>query len=138
METIKSEVMLLAPVEKVWDSFSDPKHVIKWFFVIQSQRCESAVNELKEGGTFRYVMSTKNQGSGYDFTGTIKTFVPREHIVLVLTDGREVDFKFNAIDKDTTKFSMVFEPETKNTHQTQKRFWDVVLSNFERYVENLK
>ncbi len=138
METIKSEVMLLAPVEKVWESFSDPKHVLKWFFVIQNQRCQSAVNELKEGGTFKYVMSTRDNAVGYDFTGTIKTLIHHEHIVVELTDGRMAEFTFVRIDPQTTKFIMVFEPETKNTHQTQKRFWDVVLTNFEKYVENLK
>lgn len=135
MESIKSEVVLLAPVDKVWSYFTDPKHVTKWFFVLQNQKCQSAVVELKEGGEFRYLMSTREAGTGYEFRGKIENILAHEKIELILHDGREAAFYFDSIDATTTKFTMVFEPETKNTSQTQKRFWDVVLTNFEKYVE---
>ncbi|MBF6610810.1 MAG: activator of HSP90 ATPase, partial [Chryseobacterium sp.] len=41
-------------------------------------------------------------------------------------------------DDTTTHFIMIFDPETKNTRESQKRFWDIVLSNFEKYVENAR
>lgn len=135
MEWIKSEVVLLAPVEKVWSSFADPKQVAKWFFVLKNQKSQSAVNDLREGGAFHYVMAAKEAGTGYEFKGKIITLVPREKIELELEDGRKAFFTFNSMDPTTTKFTMEFQPETKNTEETQKRFWDIVLSNFEKHVE---
>lgn len=138
METIKSEVMLLAPLKRVWDCFADPKHISKWFFATHSYKVPKAVNDLREGGKFNYAMEAKDGSFGYQFSGTIQELRDLEKILSRLDDGRSVEFHFVKIDDGTTKFTMLFEPETKNTRETQKRFWDVVLNNFEKYVEKQK
>ena len=38
MESIKLEVRLLASIQKVWSSFTEPNHVQKWFFVAPNWR----------------------------------------------------------------------------------------------------
>lgn len=138
METIKSEVMLLAPVKRVWDCFSEPKHISKWFFATHNYKVPKAVNDLCEGGKFNYAMEAKDGSFGYSFSGTINEISTLQKILSTLDDGRFVEFYFEKIDEGTTKFTMLFQPETKNTRESQKRFWDVVLNNFERYVENQK
>ena len=136
METVKSEIRLLAPVEKVWTYFSEPHHVQKWFFAIKDWRCARALNELRAGGKFSYRMENKDGSHGYDFVGTIDSVIPMEKILSTLDDGRNLEFHFEKKDDTTTHFIMFFDPETKNTRESQKRFWDIVLSNFEKYVEN--
>nr|MBF6611257.1 SRPBCC domain-containing protein [Chryseobacterium sp.] len=88
METVKSEIRLLAPVEKVWTYFSEPHHVQKWFFAIKDWRCARALNELREGGNFSYRMENKDGSHGYDFVGTIDSVIPMEKILSTLDDGR--------------------------------------------------
>ena len=136
METIKSEVTLLAPLKKVWESFTEPKHVTKWFFALQHWRCPKASNDLREGGNFNYRMEAKDGSFAYDFAGTIHQLDNFTKIEASLSDGRKAEFIFSPVDDTTTKFAMIFEPETRNTRESQKRFWDVVLTNFEKYVEN--
>ena len=81
-------------------------------------------------------MENKDGSHGYDFVGTIDSVIPMEKILSTLDDGRNLEFHFEKKDDTTTHFIMIFDPETKNTRESQKRFWDIVLSNFEKYVEN--
>lgn len=130
--------MLLAPVQKVWHCFSEPKHVTKWFFAMKNWHSPSAENDFREGGKFRYRMESKDGGFGYNFSGTIKNIQHLEKILSTLEDGRDVEFRFDSVDEGTTRFTMTFQPERQNTVETQRRFWEVVLHNFEKYVEGGK
>lgn len=138
MDSIKSEVMLLAPIQKVWDSFLEPKHVTKWFFAMQNWHSPKAGNDFREGGKFKYRMEAKDGSFGYNFSGTIIDIEPLRKILSTLEDGRNVEFQFDKLDEGTTRFTMIFQPERQNTVETQRRFWEVVLHNFEKYVENSK
>lgn len=135
MEIIKTEVMLLAPIDRVWDHFTDPKHVVKWFFAMPRYKCSKAENDLREGGSFHYLMEAKDKSYGYELLGTIKEIEHKRRIVINLEGDRDAIVTLVPVDEQTTKFSLLFDPETKNTRETQKRFWELILSSFERYVE---
>ena len=135
---ITVETIVSAEPERVWDCWTLPEHIVRWNQASADWHTTRAENDLRAGGKFLSRMEAKDGSFGYQFSGTIQELREMEKILSRLDDGRSVEFHFVKIDDGTTKFTMLFEPETKNTRETQKRFWDVVLNNFEKYVEKQK
>jgi uncharacterized protein YndB with AHSA1/START domain len=69
MDPIKIDITILAPVEKVWNYFNEPKHITKWNFAHESWHCPSSENDLKVGGKFKNKMEAKDKSFAFDFEG---------------------------------------------------------------------
>lgn len=136
MEPIKIDITILEPVEKVWNYFSDPKHITKWNFAHQSWHCPKAESNFTVGGTFLHRMEAKDKSFGFDLSGTFEEITPFEKIVYNLEDGRKVTVTFEQIDASTTKVYEEFEPESSNSREMQREGWYQILNNFHKYVEN--
>jgi uncharacterized protein YndB with AHSA1/START domain len=63
MEPIKIDITILAPVQKVWDYYNDPKHITKWNFAHESWQCPSSENDLKVGGNSKTEWKRKTEAS---------------------------------------------------------------------------
>jgi uncharacterized protein YndB with AHSA1/START domain len=136
MDKIKIDITILAPVEKVWDYFNSPKHIVKWNFAHESWECPSSENDLKVGGKFNNRMEAKDGSFGFDFEGIYDEIIPNEIIKYHIADGREVEMIFEKIDGNTTKVIQIFEPEKQNSVEMQRDGWYAILNNFHKYVEN--
>ncbi|MBT2622320.1 MULTISPECIES: SRPBCC family protein [Chryseobacterium] len=135
MDPIKIDITILAPVEKVWDYFNKPDHIIKWNFAHESWQCPSSENDLRVGGKFKSRMEAKDGSFGFDFAGVYDEVIPNQRIKYHLEDGRNVDVIFEKIDPDTTKVTEVFDPEKQNSVEMQRDGWYAILDNFHKYVE---
>lgn len=136
MDKVKIDITILAPVEKVWDYFNDPKHITKWNFAHESWFCPSSENDLKPGGKFNNRLEAKDGSFGFDFIGTYDEVIPNERIKYHIEDGREVEVIFEKIDESTTKVTEIFDPEKQNSVEMQREGWYAILNNFHKYVEN--
>ncbi|QQQ29544.1 SRPBCC family protein [Chryseobacterium indoltheticum] len=136
MDKVKIDITILAPVEKVWDYFNDPKHITKWNFAHESWFCPSSENDLKPGGKFNNRMEAKDGSFGFDFIGTYDEVIPNERIKYHIEDGREVEVIFEKVDGNTTKVTEIFDPEKQNSVEMQREGWYAILNNFHKYVEN--
>ena len=136
MEPIKIDITILAPVEKVWDYFNDPKHITKWAFADESWQCPSSENDLRAGGKFKTRMEAKDGSFGFDFEGIYDEVVTNERIKYHIEDGRNVEVIFDKIDENTTKVTEIFDPEKQNSVEMQREGWYGILNNFHKYVEN--
>jgi len=136
MDKVKIDITILAPVEKVWDYFNDPKHITKWNFAHESWFCPSSENDLKPGGKFNNRMEAKDGSFGFDFIGIYDEVIPNERIKYHIEDGREVEVIFEKIDGNTTKVTETFDPEKQNSAEMQREGWYAILNNFHKYVEN--
>ena len=136
MEPIKIDITILAPVEKVWDYFSTPNHIIKWNFAHESWQCPSSENDLRVGGKFKNRMEAKDKSFGFDLVGFYDEVISNERIKYHLEDGRNVEVIFESIDPNTTKVTEIFDPEKKNSVEMQRDGWYAILDNFHKYVEN--
>ncbi|WP_027381733.1 SRPBCC family protein [Chryseobacterium daeguense] len=135
MEPITIDITILAPVQKVWDYFNEPKHITKWNFAHESWQCPSAENDLRTGGKFKTRMEAKDGSFGFDFEGFYDEVIPNERIKYHIADGRKVEVKFDKIDENTTKVTQTFDPETQNSVEMQRDGWYAILDNFHKYVE---
>ncbi|RZJ47000.1 MAG: activator of HSP90 ATPase [Chryseobacterium sp.] len=136
MDPIKIDITILAPVEKVWDYFNTPEHIVKWNFARESWECPSSENDLRVGGKFKNRMEAKDGSFGFDFEGIYDEVMTNERIKYHLEDGRNVEVIFEKIDENTTKVTEIFDPEKQNSAEMQRDGWYAILNNFHKYVEN--
>lgn len=131
---IKIESFIGAPVEVVWQYFTDPEHIVHWNNASPDWHTPQADNDLKEGGKFSYTMAAKDGSFSFDFWGIYEQVKENELIKYTLGDGRKVSVEFIS-EEDDTRIIESFEAETENPVELQKGGWQSILDNFKKYVE---
>lgn len=120
---------------KVWEHWTDPKHITKWNNASDDWHTTKAENDLQVGGRFSSRMEAKDASMGFDFGGTYSEVIPNEHIAYSLDDGRKVEISFVKTASGTT-ITESFEPESQNSVEMQQQGWQAILDNFKKYTES--
>ena len=131
--TIESTVN--APVEKVWENWTQPEHVTKWNTASEEWHTPKAENDLRKGGNFSYRMEAKDGSFGFDFGGVYDEVKKNEYIEFTMGDGRKVKTTFKP-QGNSTKIIESFDAETQNPVDMQKAGWQAILDNFKKYTES--
>jgi len=131
---ITVEATIHAPVEKVWNLWTDPRHIIHWNHASDDWYTPWAENDVKAGGKFLWRMEARDGSHGFGFSGVYKTVVLNKQLLYTLDDGREVRIRF-ASDEDKTMVTESFEAEGENTIELQQGGWQAILDNFRKYAE---
>jgi uncharacterized protein YndB with AHSA1/START domain len=135
MTKIIVKALVNAPVEKVWEMFTDPKHIVQWNNAAEDWHTPSATNDLRVGGKFNNRMEAKDGSAGFDFTGVYDEVVPNSKIAYTMSDGRKVETTFES-QGGKTGVTTVFDPENENPPEFQKAGWQAILDNFKKYTES--
>lgn len=130
---IEVKVAISAPLEKVWECWTKPEHIVHWNFADVSWHCPRAENDLREGGQFSYRMEARDGSFGFDFGGTYTLLEPMKAIAYKLGDERKVKVAFSQ-DGDQTTVTEIFDPEMQNSRERQQQGWQAILMNFRDYV----
>lgn len=128
------ETTVQAPVEKVWDTWTQPEHITKWNAASEDWHTPSATNDLRTGGSFTSRMEAKDGSVGFDFGGVYDEVQEHKLISYTMDDGRRVSVSFDA-QGDTTKVVETFDAELQNSVEMQRSGWQSILDNFRRYTE---
>ncbi len=134
MNTLTVKVDINAPIQKVWQYFTQPNHIMQWNHASDDWHCPAATNDLQVGGKFVYTMAAKNGSVSFDFSGTYNDLLTEELLLIILDDNRKMKVTFSSIG-DETEVIEEFEPETQNPIEMQQAGWQAILDNFKRYVE---
>lgn len=134
MEQIEVKTIINAPISKVWECWTSPKHVVNWNFASNDWHCPKAENNLIIGGEFHYFMEAKDGSFGFDFWGTYVIIEDGKYIEILLGDGRKMTVVFEVSENETILIEK-FDPETENSIELQKTGWQMILDNFKLYVE---
>lgn len=134
-EKIKVQSIINSTIEKVWDFYNKPEHIMKWNNASADWHTTKAENDLKAGGKFMYRMEARDGSEGFDFEGTYDEVVEYSSISYTMTDARKVSIKM-IYEGAKTKIEVLFDPETENTHELQRAGWQAILDNFKQYVES--
>lgn len=142
METGKNlsvtiEATIHAPVEKVWNYWTEPNHITQWNHASDDWHTPYAENDLRAGGKFLSRMEAKDGSFGFDFGGVYDEVRLHEVIAYTLGDERKVHITFLGQGNETKVIS-TFEAENTNPIEMQKAGWQAILDNFKKYVENSK
>jgi uncharacterized protein YndB with AHSA1/START domain len=131
---ITVETIINAPIEKVWEYWTEPQHITKWCHASDDWEAPSAENDLRTGGSFKTVMAAKDGNASFDFTGKYTEVSHLHTISYAMDDGRRVNISF-VKDEDGVKVIETFDPEEENSEEMQRQGWQAILENFKKYVE---
>jgi uncharacterized protein YndB with AHSA1/START domain len=131
---ITVEATVNAPVEKVWASWNEPKHIMNWCQASPDWHAPSAENDLRTGGTFKTTMAAKDGSVSFDFGGVYANVEPHKLIEYTIADGRKVKVTF-AGEGNSTKVVETFDPESQNPIEMQRGGWQAILDSFKSYTE---
>lgn len=123
-----------APVEKVWEYWTQPDHITKWNYASDDWHTPWAKADLREGGEFSARMEAKDGSMGFEFGGVYNAFRPNEYLEYTMGDGRQCKVSFTA-DGNTTKVVESFDAENTHPVEFQKAGWQAILDNFKKYTE---
>lgn len=133
--TVEKTVKLT--VEKVWEYWTEPKHIVKWNSASDDWHTPFAENNLSVGGKFITRMEAKDGSFGFDLTGIYNEVKLYEIISYTMEDGRNVKISFIDKENETTIFE-TFEAEEINSIELQQKGWQAILDNFKKYAEEIK
>jgi len=121
-------------VEKVWDFWTNPEHITKWYQASDDWHAPYAENDLRINGKFKTKMAAKDRSAEFDFEGVYTNVILYKLIEYTLPDCRKVSISFSGANGKTL-VTETFETENLNTHELQKGGWQAILDNFKKYVE---
>ncbi|MCE5206050.1 MAG: SRPBCC domain-containing protein [Porphyromonadaceae bacterium] len=136
METVKITVQssIQADIQKVWDYYTQPEHIIGWNFASDDWHCSHATNDLRVGGQYSARMEAKDGSNGFDFNALYDEVAAYEKIAYTMEDGRKAMITFTG-DNGTTWVKVTFDAENQNDPQMQRDGWQAILDNFKKYAE---
>jgi uncharacterized protein YndB with AHSA1/START domain len=132
--TVTVEAMIQAPVEKVWEYWIKPEHIMQWCCASPDWHVPGAENDLQVGGKFLTRMEAKDGSFGFDFCGIYDEVKKNELIAYTMGDGRKVSILFGRYG-NTTKIIETFDAEDENPVEMQRGGWQAILDNFKKYTE---
>ena len=135
--SITVSAVVNAPIDKVWNLWTQPHHILQWNNASEDWHTRKAANDLRTGGTFTARMEAKDGSFGFDFGGTYDEVRTHELIAYTMDDDRKVSIQFENNGGSTT-VTETFEAESSNSVEMQKEGWQAIMDNFKRYVEDRK
>ena len=131
---ITVEVVVNAPLEKVWNCWTAPEHITKWCQASDDWHSPKATNDVRVGGKFLTRMEAKDGSFGFDFEGTYTAVDLHKRIEYDMADGRIAKISFLK-EGNGCKIIESFEAETENPEEMQKGGWQAILNSFKKYAE---
>lgn len=131
---IKISATINADSQKVWDYYTEPKHIVNWNFADPSWHCPSATNDMKIGGTYKARMEAKDGSFGFDFEVVYSEITVGKSFSYGF-DGRTVNVTIENINNQT-EIVVEFDPEKQNPIELQRAGWQSILNNFKNYTES--
>jgi uncharacterized protein YndB with AHSA1/START domain len=133
---ITVEAIVQAPIEKVWASWNEPKHIKNWAFASPDWHAPQAENDLRKDGKFKTTMAAKDGSFSFDFEGVYTNVQLNKLIEYTIADGRKVSIKF-APEGKGVKVTETFEAESQNPIEMQRGGWQAILDNYKKYTESI-
>lgn len=132
---ITVETAVDAPIEKAWECWTMPEHIMQWNNASDDWHTPSATNDLREGGSFTARMEAKDKSAGFDFGGMYTKVIEHRQIDYTMDDGRNVSVTFDEHDGHT-HVSETFDAELENSPEMQWQSWQAILDTFKKYTES--
>ncbi len=133
-EKIIIKILINSSIERVWEFWTKPEHIIKWNYASEDWHTTKAENDLRVGGKFLTRMEAKDGSFGFDLEGIYDEIKDNEKLDYTLLDDRKVLIYFLQ-SKDGVEIIQNFEAEKENSIELQKQGWQAILNNFKAYAE---
>lgn len=131
---IKISAQINAPLENVWNYWTQAEHMTGWNFASDDWHCPDSKIDLRPGGEFHSTMAAKDGSFSFDFWGTYSEIIPQKEIRSTMGDGRKLDVFFES-QAGGVLVTEIFEAEDQNPVELQRQGWQAILDNFKKYCE---
>ena len=131
---ITVQAVVNAAIEKVWEYWTAPEHIVGWAFASDDWGASNPVNDLRPGGSFSTHMAAKDGSAGLDIAGVYTAVREHELIAYDLGDSRHVEIEFTP-SPEGVAIKQTFDPENEYPLEYQKSGWQAILDNFKKYAE---
>lgn len=135
-QKITVEVIIDRAVEKVWELWNSPDHIVNWNHASDDWHTVRAENELRVGGRFFYRMEAKDKSFGFDFQAVYDRVEENRELTYTMIDDRCCKTIFDIMG-ESTKITTTFDSENENPIELQKAGWQAILNNFKKYAESI-
>jgi len=132
---ITVEVTIAASLEKVWNTYTSPAHIIHWNAASDDWHTTAAMVDLRAGGQFSSRMEAKDGSFGFDFAGTYTAVEPCSLLEYSFGD-RKATVRFLQQDAGVT-VRVTFEAEAAHSPEQQRDGWQAILNRFAAYTSQL-
>lgn len=129
---ITIETVVQAPLETVWECYTQPEHIMQWNAASEDWHCPSATNDLRVGGEFHFQMAARDGSASFDFSGTYTEIIPQQKIAYTLGE-RTVCVTFEN-GTNGVKVVVAFAMEHQNSEERQRAGWQAILDRFTAYT----
>jgi uncharacterized protein YndB with AHSA1/START domain len=133
-EKIMIETTLHEPIVKIWEYWTEPRHIVQWNNASSDWHTTTCQNDLTVGGRFLSRMEAKDGSFGFDFSGAYDDIKPNELISYTLDDERKVEIRFFQ-QANSIHIVEIFEAENENSFEQQRSGWQSILDNFKAYTQ---
>ena len=135
-EFLEVRATIAAPLDQVWEKWTQAAHVVNWNFAHESWCCPRAQVDFCVGGTSSYRMEAKDGSFGFDFAGTYTKVIDRNLLEYAFGDRMaSVAFQQEA---ECVRVTVTFDAENEHPADMQQQGWQAILDNFKRHVEGLQ
>lgn len=131
-QQITVEVMVAAPIAKVWSAYTTPADIVQWNAASDDWHTTEAKVDLRAGGTFSSRMEAKDGSMGFDFAGTYTRIVPGQLIEYAFGDRHAVVEFLPASGGIIVR--VTFDAETTYSIEQQQGGWQAILNRFASHV----
>lgn len=94
MTQITVSTLVEAPLETVWECWTNPEHIMEWNHASDDWHCPAATNDVRVDGTFSFTMAANDGSVSFDFSGTYTDITEKENIEYSLADDRHICVHF--------------------------------------------
>lgn len=133
-ENVTVEVIVNAPMEKAWETWTEPKHIMQWNHASDDWETTASQNDLQVGGKFSSTMGAKDKSVSFDFGGTYSAVKKHELIEYDMGDGRHVKVVFTQL-PEGVKVTETFDIENTNSKEMQRGGWQAIMDNYKKHTE---
>lgn len=134
-KTLTVTIAIQAPLEKVWNAFTQPEHVVHWNQASPDWHCPKAEGTLEVGQSFTYTMAAKDGSVAFDLVGIYDEIEPMQFLRYHFEDHRQITVSFDVMG-DTVYVTQTFQPENIHPHNLQKMGWQSILEALKGYLSS--
>jgi uncharacterized protein YndB with AHSA1/START domain len=136
VEIVKIQAVVHAGIEKAWNAYTSPEHIIHWNFASDDWQCPWAENDMRIGGTYKAKMEAKDGSFGFEFEAVYTAIDEHASFSYTMPDGRRVWVSFTPQESETL-VDVAFDAETQNPVDLQRQGWQAILNNYKKHAESL-
>lgn len=132
--TIVIERDIEAPRALVFEAWTDPKHLVHWYYASEGWTTPFADVDLRPGGEFRIGFSSPDGKYDFVFFGTYTEVTPPSRIAYTMGDGRRVTLELTELAKNRTYVRLEFAAEATNSIEQQRDGWGAQVTHLAEYL----